>query len=329
MPSSNDSFPSRFGVRWTGTGRERGQGRFATRSAQRVVGRTADNLPVRSRRRLPVLALTTLLPLLLAIASATSATSVQQGRAMSPTVVTAPIAPVAPTPVGVAGSWAMKFSDEFNGTALNTTKWQPGWFGSGITPPVNSAEKQCFDARQATVSGGALHLALVARALTCGGVKRSYASGMVTSNPDALGAGKGYQFTNGVVEYRVFIPSDAAGRCANWPAVWSNGQNWPTTGEIDTYECLSSNASWHLHCGRTGCERCRRLHRLAHLLVQLAAGFGDVLLRRQGSRIARIHRAEPALPHHEQRLWQHHSAPSRHARRLRAGVAALRPNRQH
>jgi beta-glucanase (GH16 family) len=217
-----------------------------------VVGRTADNLPVRSRRRLPVLALTTLLPLLLAIASATSATSVQQGRAMSPTVVTAPIAPVAPTPVGVAGSWAMKFSDEFNGTALNTTTWQPGWFGSGITPPVNSAEKQCFDARQATVSGGALHLALVARALTCGGVKRSYASGMVTSNPDALGAGNGYQFTGGVVEYRVFIPSDAAGRCANWPAVWSNGQNWPTTGEIDTYECLSSSASWHLHSDLAG-----------------------------------------------------------------------------
>src|SRR3954451_7499529 len=249
MPLSNDSSSSPSGVRWAGIGRERGQHPYATRSTQRAVARSADNPSVPSRRRMPILALTALLPLLLAIASATSATSAQNGRALRPTAVTAP---VAPSPVGVAGTWALKFADEFNGTALNTTKWQPGWFGSGITPPVNSAEKQCFDARQATVSGGALHLALVARALTCGGVKRSYASGMISSNPDALGAGKGYQFTNGVVEYRVFIPSDAAGRCANWPAVWSNGQNWPTTGEIDTYECLSGNASWHLHSDLAG-----------------------------------------------------------------------------
>jgi beta-glucanase (GH16 family) len=55
-----------------------------------------------------------------------------------------------------------------------------------------------------------------------------------------------------VAEFRVYIPSDAAGNCANWPAVWSNGQTWPTDGEIDTYECLSSAASWHLHSDSTG-----------------------------------------------------------------------------
>src|SRR6185437_5650008 len=54
------------------------------------------------------------------------------------------------------GSWTLVFDDEFTGTSLDTTKWQPGWFGSsGITPPVNSGSPQNNSA-YVSVSGGYL-----------------------------------------------------------------------------------------------------------------------------------------------------------------------------
>src|SRR6185437_15367710 len=64
-----------------------------------------------------------------------------------------------PGPVGQSGSWNLIFSDEFNSTALDRTKWTPGWFGSGITGPVNSSELACYDSAHVTEAGdGNLHL---------------------------------------------------------------------------------------------------------------------------------------------------------------------------
>jgi beta-glucanase (GH16 family) len=225
-----------------------------TRLAQRRRVRSADNAFVRSRRLLPALSLAAIafvgctVPPPVAGLPGTPTSTTTTAPAPAPT----PVAPTPPKPVGVAGTWNLKFADEFNGTALDRTKWQPGWWGSNITAPVNPEERQCYDARQATVSGGALHLALVARNQTCGGVARSWVSGFVNSNPTALGAGKGYQFSYGLVEWRAFVPADAAGKCANWPALWSDGQTWPKDGEIDTYECLTNRHSWHLHSSSTG-----------------------------------------------------------------------------
>ena len=60
------------------------------------------------------------------------------------------------------------FRDDFNGTTLDLTKWQPNWLGannSTITPPVNGAELSCYDPSQVSVAGGYLHLRAAARSM--------------------------------------------------------------------------------------------------------------------------------------------------------------------
>src|SRR3954454_8035987 len=138
-------------------------GRRAARLIRRLAGTSTGHAPARSRLRLSLLALSALLPLAATLPSSPASAAVLPA---APTVTS-------PAPLGVAGAGNLTFAEEFNGTALDTTTWQPGWFGSRVTAPINPDEKQCYSPRQATVSGGALHLSLVARRLTCGGVARS------------------------------------------------------------------------------------------------------------------------------------------------------------
>jgi beta-glucanase (GH16 family) len=74
---------------------------------------------------------------------------------------------------------------------------------------------------------------------------------MVSSNPSALGAGKGFQFARGKVEWRAYIPP-GSGACDDWSSLWTDGQSWPTDGEIDTMECLGGTVAAHLHSSASG-----------------------------------------------------------------------------
>lgn len=161
------------------------------------------------------------------------------------TVSAAPTPTPAPSPtsgpVGFPGAWSTVFDDEFNGTALNASVWQPGWFGSGVTGPVNGSEPHPYTSTNVTESGGTLNLALTASN-----------GALVSSNPDALGAGKGYQFTGpAVLEARVFIPGTGSS-VSDWPAFWSDGQNWPADGEIDVMEGLGGGTAFHVHTNAGG-----------------------------------------------------------------------------
>lgn len=160
------------------------------------------------------------------------------------------------TPTGITPnaaahqSWHLTFDDEFNGTSLDANKWTTGWFGGGITAPVSSGELQCYDPAQVSVAGGSLHLTAVQRQEACGGVTRQYASGMVTSNNLR-------QFTYGAYEARIYLPSAPDGTVANWPAFWTDGQNWPQDGEMDLVEGLGGNTCYHFHSpagGPGGCH---------------------------------------------------------------------------
>lgn len=152
------------------------------------------------------------------------------------TVSAAPTPSPSSGPAGVPGAWSTVFDDEFNGTALNTSVWQPGWFGSGVTGPVNGSEPHPYTSTNVTESGGSLNLALTASN-----------GALVSSNPDALGAGKGYQFTGpAVLEARVFIPGTGS-TVNDWPAFWSDGQSWPGDGEIDVMEGLGGGTAFHVH----------------------------------------------------------------------------------
>ncbi len=71
-----------------------------------------------------------------------------------------------------------------------------------------------------------------------GGVTQPTASGLVST------AGK-FNFTYGYMEARMWLPGSSS--IADWPAFWADGQNWPSTGEIDVMEGLDGLAQAHFH----------------------------------------------------------------------------------
>jgi beta-glucanase (GH16 family) len=206
------------------------------------------NAPPKKRIFLPLVSLTTQTNLTPSPAPTAPA---------SPTTRPAPTASPAPTnppaggssgPTGVSGNWILKFSDEFNASSLDTSKWEPNWLAgnpSTITKPINGSEQSCYDPAQVSEGGGNLKMSAVARSCRAGnGTTYSYASGMVTSN------GR-YTFTHGFMEARVWL--DGSSNVKNWPAFWADGTGtWPTTGEIDVMEGLGGTPAWHFHWGSSG-----------------------------------------------------------------------------
>ncbi|MGP2440601.1 glycoside hydrolase family 16 protein [Streptomyces sp. JW3] len=144
-----------------------------------------------------------------------------------------------------SGGWRRRFSDEFEGTSLDTSKWHTGWFGTGVTGPVNDAEDACYDARNVSVSGGALHLRLTGADASCKGETRRHTGAHVNT----MGT---FSYSYGAVEYRARVPA-TGGAVANWPALWDTGDFWPRDGEIDTMEGLSGESCSYWHA--TGTDR--------------------------------------------------------------------------
>jgi beta-glucanase (GH16 family) len=140
--------------------------------------------------------------------------------------------------VGAPGFGTPKFDDEFSSTSLDTTKWRTGWFGNGVTPPVNPGEYGCMDPSHVAENNGELDLIATIQLSRCGGKTLPDTSGMVTTD------GK-YQFRYGVVEARIWVPG--SGSIYEWPSFWTDGQNWPADGEIDVVEGLGGQACAHYH----------------------------------------------------------------------------------
>ncbi|MFE1439903.1 family 16 glycosylhydrolase [Streptomyces sp. NPDC058739] len=153
-------------------------------------------------------------------------------------------------PVGIAGTWRQVFSDEFNGTSLDGSKWHPNWFGCStcVTKPINSAEGSAYSPSQVSVSDGSLRLKLIEKPTTVDGKTYPYLSGMVNSNGKA-------QFTYGAFEARIHTPSSGT-KMANWPSFWTDGQNWPEDGEMDILEGLGGSACYHFHSTAGGPGGC-------------------------------------------------------------------------
>ncbi|MCU1491275.1 MAG: hypothetical protein JWM85_2680, partial [Acidimicrobiaceae bacterium] len=177
--------------------------------------------------------------------SSTSTKTATQTRSVTVSKSTPAVAKSATAgPVGDPGTWHSVLDQEFNGTSLDTSRWTSGWFGSGITQPVNSEELECYSPTRVSVSGGSLRLSLIAQAHTCGGVLRPYTSGIVTTDSK-------FSYTYGFAEARVYLPATGSGT-ADWPAFWGDGQSWPKDGEMDIMEGLGvenhgvpGNACYH------------------------------------------------------------------------------------
>lgn len=142
-----------------------------------------------------------------------------------------------PVPIGIPGNWSLVFDDEFNGTSVNTNNWNENWFSTPGEPgkPDNSEKASCTSPGEVSEQGG--DLLLGAAAESCDGYP--YAGGLVDSD------GK-YSFTYGAFEARIYLPG-SGGTVFNWPAFWTDGQQWPEDGEIDVMEGLQGVTTCHFH----------------------------------------------------------------------------------
>ncbi|HEY8893853.1 MAG TPA: glycoside hydrolase family 16 protein, partial [Niastella sp.] len=121
-----------------------------------------------------------------------------------------------------AVTYQLIWSDEFDGTSVNTGKWN---IDNG-NPNVNN-ELEYYQAANAAVTGG--NLVITARQQSMGG--QPYTSAKLNSY------GK-FSVTYGRIEARIKLPMVQG----TWPAFWMLGNNintgagWPTCGEIDIME---------------------------------------------------------------------------------------------
>ena len=158
-----------------------------------------------------------------------------------------------PRPLGVQGTWSLKFDDEFNGSSLDLGKWQPNWLAgdnSSVMHPPNSDDINCTDPGQVSEGGGVLRLTAVQRSCAAdNGVTYRYASGLVNTNSS-------FQFTHGYMEARIYLPSEG-GHLLDFPQFWADGTgNWPSTGELDVMEVLGNCVGYHFHSDSGGPGSC-------------------------------------------------------------------------
>ncbi|MCM3882878.1 family 16 glycosylhydrolase [Frankia sp. R82] len=206
-----------------------------------------------------------------AATAASSEASPAASTPVAPSTSGAPLAATgggAPQPVGPVSpggrGWKLVLGDDFDGTALDRTKWQlcnPSF--RSLCLPWNN-EKEIFntaatDNANVRVADGALHLSATRDA---GG---QIHSGMVSTGPWPASFGPapaGYQpfsYTYGYYEGRVRIPRGNG----FWPSMWqlpagtTGGAGWPDTGEMDVFEIPGNNPSeYHFtaHWGGGGGE---------------------------------------------------------------------------
>ncbi len=120
--------------------------------------------------------------------------------------------------------WYLAWSDEFDGTSVNTSKWSFD-IGNGVGGWGNQ-ELQYYRQENARVSGGYLYI----------DVKRESFNGFSFTSAKLKSQGK-VQVHFGKIAARIKLPYGKG----MWPAFWMlgrdfDGNNWPAIGEIDIME---------------------------------------------------------------------------------------------
>jgi beta-glucanase (GH16 family) len=164
------------------------------------------------------------LALLMVFALGCSKTNV----ATTPVIPTTPTTPVTPTTTTDTTTFTnMVWSDEFNGTAVDPTKWT---FETGSLGVNN--EQEYYQASNATVANG--NLVITAQAQSVGGF--NYTSARMNTSGKFL-------ITYGKIEARIKLPMGAG----LWPAFWMLGADistvsWPNCGETDIMEHVNADS---------------------------------------------------------------------------------------
>lgn len=140
--------------------------------------------------------------------------------------------PKVPTSIVEKGkTWSLKFNDDFNGAALDTTKWNDqrfDWMTGGH--PYNDREAAYYKPANTTVGGGNLVQTVKVETATDQYLDvYDRTTGMINGNQK-------FNFQYGYVEARVKVP--ACEGC--WPVFWTlpSANVWPP--EVDMFEFLDT-----------------------------------------------------------------------------------------
>jgi len=128
---------------------------------------------------------------------------------------------ISPTAIVGASTYSLVWSDEFDGTALNTANWTPETGGGGWGN--NEQQTYTSDSANLRVDSGNL----IIQAVKSGS---AWTSARIKSQDKR-------SFQYGKIEFRAKLPTGIG----PWPAAWLLGNNfstagWPACGEIDVME---------------------------------------------------------------------------------------------
>lgn len=126
-----------------------------------------------------------------------------------------------------ATAYQLVWSDEFNGTSVNTNDWNFETGGGGW----GNNEKEYYQSSNATEANGYLVITAKKQRVKANG----YTSARMTTKAK-------HQFTYGKIEARISLPLVQG----LWPAFWMLGANidqvnWPTCGETDIMEHINTD----------------------------------------------------------------------------------------
>jgi len=144
------------------------------------------------------------------------------------------LADAPPLPTGQEGGWEMAFSDEFDGSALDTSRWDDHSSAEPDEGRGNLGNQQLEWNQSANCQVGAGALVMTAKrepVTSSGGTRYGWTSCLITT-------AHSYTFEYGYLEERAILP----GPRGFWPAFWT----WQAKGveqhtETDVYEYYSDN----------------------------------------------------------------------------------------
>ncbi len=170
-----------------------------------------------------------LIPLTVSISGCSqSETEAKQTPQSTQDVDAVPAARNAPLIGGKEGEWKIVWEDNFEGDAVDSTKWK---FEQGQHGWGNDEWQNYTGGENSTVSDGTLKI--TARKTGPGQKAGDYTSSRMNSTQS---------FTYGRMEIRAKMPEDKGKGL--WPAIWMLGDSvhsagWPSCGELDILEYVS------------------------------------------------------------------------------------------
>lgn len=160
-------------------------------------------------------------------------------------------------PLGQSGNWKMIFSDNFDGSTLDQTKWTTCYtnadFKVGNNDCIHNNELELYRPENVFPKDGSLILQAQRQDVTVGGQSFHYTAGMISSDPTSVGNNGGFAFSYGYAEMRAKLPSGQG----LWPAFWLLPQDGSWPPEIDVFEILGNspnmdNMNYHYPNGNDG-----------------------------------------------------------------------------